>query len=317
LVRDKIKIPTINLAGPRGLGERSSPVLSMMLSIIILSFNTKDLTIDCLNSIIAQYKQELDNNTFEIILVDNASTDDSATEIIKLKTKNLKVIESKENLGFSKGCNLGAKSASGEYLLFLNSDTEIKDQGFLKMVDYLVKNEHVGILGGALKNEDGTAQASAGRFYNLFNLFLSMIGLERIGFLREAPQEIKKVDWVSGASLMMSKKHFEKIGSFAKELFMYAEDMELCYRAGEKGLLTYFYPEVTLFHKERGSSNRTFAILNIYRGILFFYKKHKSVWEYSIAKTILFAKAFILHKMGQLTGKKYLEETYGQALELF
>jgi hypothetical protein len=185
------------------------------------------------------------------------------------------------------------------------------------MVDYFRKNEKVGILGGALKNEDGTPQASAGKFYNLLTLFLAMVGLERLGFLRESPNKIKKVDWVSGASLMIRKKVFEKIGGFEKELFMYAEDMELCYRVKKKGFMTYFYPEVTLFHKERGSSNRTFAILNIYKGILFFYKKHKSVWEYKIASAILFLKAYILKKVGQLTNNKYLQETYGQALELF
>lgn len=289
----------------------------MDLSIIILSFNTKELTIACINSIIAQYKQELDNSQFEIVVVDNASTDATAEAVEKLKTSNVKLIKSAENLGFSKGCNLGAKNASGEYLLFLNSDTEIKDQGFVKMVDFLRKNPNVGILGGALKNEDGSAQPSTGKFYNLFNLFLAMAGLERMGFLRESPRQIKKVDWVMGASLMTSRKIFEKIGGFEKELFMYAEDMELCYRANKKGFSTYFFPEVMLFHKERGSSNRTFAILNIYKGILFFYKKHKPGWEYFITRTILFLKAFILSKIGKLAGRKYLEETYGQALELF
>jgi GT2 family glycosyltransferase len=289
----------------------------MDLSIIILSYNTRDLTIACINSIVQEYKQELDNDQFEIIVVDNASTDDSVTEIKKLNIKNLTLVESKENLGFSKGCNLGAKEAKGEYLLFLNSDTEIKDQGFVKMVDYLKKNEEIGILGGALKNADGTVQASAGRFYNLFILLLTMLGLERFGLLMKSPKQIQKVDWVSGASLMIRKKVFEKIGGFEKELFMYAEDMELCFRAKQKGFLTYFYPAVTLFHKERASSNRTFAIINIYKGILFFYKKHKSIMEYKIASLILFSKAKILKTVGKLVKNKYLEQTYGQALELF
>jgi GT2 family glycosyltransferase len=289
----------------------------MDLSIIILSFNTKDLTLACISSIAAQYKQELDKEQFEIIVIDNASTDDSVKAVRNLKLKNLTVIESNENLGFSKGCNLGAKNAKGEYLLFLNSDTEIKDQGFVKMVEYLKKNEKVGVLGGALKNEDGKAQPSAGKFYNLFNLFLAMLGLERAGFLRESPKQIKRVDWVSGASLMVKRQLFEKLGGFAKELFMYAEDMEFCYRVSKKGFPTYFYPEVMLFHKERGSSNRTFAILNIYRGILFFYKKHKSSRQYSMARTILFSKAALLKNIGKLTNNKYLVETYGQALELF
>ena len=290
----------------------------MDLSIIILSFNTKDLTMSCLNSIVAQYNQELDNNQFEIIVVDNASTDGSVSAISNSKflisnKDAIKIIESKENLGFSKGCNLGTKNASGEYLLFLNSDTEIKDQGFVKMVEYLKKNEEIGVLGAALKNEDGTSQPSAGNFYNLPNLFLMLCGRDK----RVSPKVIQKVDWVSGASLMIKKKVFDKIGGFEKELFMYAEDMEFCYRAKKKGFLTYFYPEVMLFHKERGSSNRTFAILNIYKGILFFYKKHKAGWEYQIVKMVLFLKAYSLKKVGQLINNKYLEETYGQALELF
>lgn len=289
----------------------------MELSIIILNFNTKDLTIECINSLVEQYKQEFEKELFEIILVDNASSDDSLEAIKRLKINGLKTVESKENLGFSKGCNLGVKNAIGEYLLFLNSDTEIKDQGFVKMLDYIKKNENVGILGGALKNENGTSQSSAGKFYNLLNLFLMLIGLERLGFLRESPKIIKQVDWVSGACLMVKRKIFEKIGGFEKELFMYGEDMELCFRANKKGFSTYFYPEITLFHKERGSSNRTFAILNIYQAILFFYKQHKPNWQYQIARFLLYSKSLILKSVGIIFKKKYLVETYGQTLELF
>jgi hypothetical protein len=289
----------------------------MDLSIIILSYNTKDLTIDCLNAIVAQYKPELEKEQFEIILVDNASQDDSIRTIsnfqFPISNKNsIKIIESGENLGFSKGCNLGAKNAKGEYLLFLNSDTEIKDQGLLKMVEYLEKNEKVGILGGALKNADGTSQTSAGKFYNLLNLFLMLCGFDR----RVSPAKIQKVDWVSGASLMIRRKVFEQIGGFEKELFMYMEDVELCFKAKKKGFLTYFYPEISLYHKELGSSNRAFAILNIYRGILFFYKKHKSGFEYLIAKFMLKSKALVLKILGKLLKNKYLEETYSEALSI-
>jgi GT2 family glycosyltransferase len=289
----------------------------MELSIIILNYNTKDLTIECINAIVEQYKQELEKEQFEIVLVDNASSDDSLEAIKKLKINGLKLVESKENLGFSKGCNLGAKNANGEYLLFLNSDTEIKDQGFIKMLDYLQKNENVGILGGALKNENGTSQSSAGKFYNLFNLFLMLIGFERLGFLRESPWVIKQVDWVSGACLMIKRKVFEKIGGFENELFMYGEDMELCYRASKKKFSTYFYPELTLFHKERGSSSRTFAIVHIYKAILFFYKQYKPDWQYQIARFLLHAKSIILRNAGAVFKKKYFVETYGKTLELF
>lgn len=288
----------------------------MELSIIILSYNTKDLTVNCIKSIVEQYKNELDKQLFEIIVVDNASEDKSFEAINRLKIDGLKVIEGQENLGFSKGCNLGEKYASGEFLLFLNSDTQIKDQGFLKMLDYLKKNEKIGILGGKLKNDDGTAQPSTGKFYNLVNLFLFLF-LEHFVLLKDSPNSIKEVDWVSGACLMIKKSFFEKIGRFEKELFMYMEDMELCFKARKHGLITYFYPEITLFHKELGSSNRTFAIINIYKGILFFYKKHKSFFEYLLAKIMLFSKAFVLNFYGKMSKNKYLVETYGKTLELF
>jgi GT2 family glycosyltransferase len=294
----------------------------MDLSIIILNYNTKDLIINCINSIVDQYKQELDKGIFEIILVDNASSDNSVAAISNFKFQilnkdSLKLIESKENLGFSKGCNLGAANAKGDYLLFLNSDTEVKDQGFIKMVDYFKKNKKLGILGGALKNEDGSIQPSAGKFYNLFNLILMLLGFERLGFLRESPKTIQAVDWVSGASLMIRRKVFKIIGGFEKELFMYGEDLEICYRAKKNGFTTNFYPEIMLFHKERGSSNRGFAIFNIYKSILFFYKKYKPGWQYKFAGFILHAKSSILNNVGLLTGNKYLIVTYGKTLELF
>ncbi len=286
------------------------------LSIIILSYNTKQLSLECITSIKEQYKKELDNEKFEIIVVDNNSTDGTLNALRRLKFKGFNLVESNENLGFSKGCNLGAKNANGEYLLFLNSDTQIKDQGFLKMLSFLKDKKEIGVLGGKLKNADGSSQLSAGKFYNLLNLFLMLLGLEGFASLRQSPNKITKVDWVSGACLMIKKSVFEKLGGFEKDIFMYLEDMELCFKAKKLGLSTYFYPEIMLYHKELGSSNRTFAISQIYKGILIFYKKHKSRQEYALAKLMLKGKAFILVVLGQIVNNKYLKETYGEALKI-
>lgn len=314
-MREKTKTLITNWAEPRGLDK--SQYLTMELSIIILNFNTLDLTLNCLSSIVNEYKEELANKKFEIILVDNGSTDGSLEKFKKLDILGLKIIESKKNLGFSKGCNLGAKKAKGENLLFLNSDTEIKDQGFIKMLDFLSKNEKIGIIGAKLKNTDGTSQGSVGKFYNFFNLFFWQLGFERLGLLRESPNETKQVDWVSGACLLIRRKVFEKVKGFEEELFMYFEDIELCFKVKKIGFLTYFYPEVTLYHKSLGSSNRTFAILNIYKGILFFYKKHKSGFEYFLVRFMLFSKAWILTVIGKVTNNKYYLDTYGKTLEIF
>ena len=290
--------------------------MRMELSIIILNYKTKDLTLNCARSIVEQYKKELDNDKFEIILVDNNSEDDSVKAFNRLRIKNLQIIESNENLGFGKGCNLGASKAKGEFLLFLNSDTEIKDQGFVKMVNFLSQNKNVGILGGKLKNPNGTNQLSCGKFYSPFNLLLVLLGFNKLLNLRESPNVIKKVDWVSGACFMIRKDIFNKVKGFTKDFFMYIEDMELCFRVKKKGFSTYFYPNIMLFHKELGSSNKTFAVVNIYKGIIIFYKKHKSKPEYLLAKFMLKTKALILVVLGKIVNNKYLQDTYSQALKI-
>ncbi len=285
------------------------------LSVIILNYKTKDLTIECINSIVAQYEQELEKGIFEIILVDNASGDDSVKAFKKLKISNLRLIENNENAGFSKGCNLGAKSAKGKFLLFLNSDTLIKDQGLMKMIKFFDDKKTLGILGGKLKNDDGSNQLSCGKFYSPFNLFLMLFGFNK--FTRESPNVIKKVDWVSGASLMIKRETFNKLGGFDKDIFMYLEDMELCYRAKKAGLDTYFFPEIMLFHKEGRSSGRSFAILNIYKSTLIFYKKYMSKSDYNFARRMLYFKALFLNSFGKLTKNSYYINTYGKALEFF
>jgi len=286
------------------------------LSIIILSYNTKDLTLACLESIKSNYSKELEKKEFEIIVVDNASTDGSSSAIsnFQFSVYNLKLIQSKENLGFGKGCNLGAKSATGRYLLFLNSDTQVLDNGFLKMIEYLDKNNKVGVLGGKIRNNDGSLQPSAGKFYNLFNLSLMLLGFERLGFLRSSPEKIEKVDWVSGACMMIRKEIFKKLSGFDEELFMYVEDMEICFRAWKLGYETYFYPNIKLSHKSHGSSNRTFAIINIYKGILYFYSKHKTRLEYKIAKALLVFKATTLILVGAVTFNRNLRNRYKEAI---
>jgi GT2 family glycosyltransferase len=282
------------------------------LSIIILSYNTKALTLGCIGSLINQYKKELDLDELEIIIVDNNSSDGSVN--ILRDNKSIELIESRKNLGFGRGCNLGAKSAKGKYLLFLNSDTEALDKGFLRMIEFMEGNPKIGILGGKLENIDGSTQPSAGKFYNLFNLLIMLLGLERFGFLRSSPNNVKKVDWVSGACMMVRRDFFERILGFDEKFFMYIEDMEICYRAQKLEFGTYFYPDTKLKHVSFGSSNRTFAIINIYKGILYFYTKHKSYLEYMVAKTLLILKAKFLILVGLLTLNSELRETYKKAV---
>ena len=185
----------------------------MTLSICILNYNTKDLTLQCLASLFEQYQKEISKKELEVIVVDNNSTDESVV-LIKNKFPKVIVFEKKENSGFSKGKNIAAKIAKGKYLFFLNSDTQVKDNRLFSAVSYLETHKKVGVIGTRLLSLNGKAQLSAGKFYTLFNCFIMLISGERFGLLRSSPNEICEVDWVMGASFLISKRLFDVICGF-------------------------------------------------------------------------------------------------------
>lgn len=287
----------------------------MILSICILNYNTKDLILQCLSSLFGQYDKQINKKELEIIVVDNNSTDGSI-ESIKKKFPKVILFENKENAGFSKGQNIAAKIAKGSYLFFLNSDTYVKDDHLLAMILYLESNKNVGVLGAKLYSPDGSQQLSVGKFYTFFNFLIMLISGERVGFLRSSPKKIIEVDWVMGAALMIKKRLFDVIGGFDEHFFMYIEDMELCYRVRKKGYMIMFYPDIKIVHEERGSSNRSFAVISIYEGLLYFYKKHKNYIQYKLVKIAFAIKACFAVTIGVIVGNRYLVSTYKRMINL-
>lgn len=292
----------------------------MKLSIITLNFKKSDLTIRCLDSLQEQFAKELQDNKMEVIVVDNKSPDDSVaileSAIKKKKYKNITLYPNEKNSGFGAGCDFGAKKAKGDYFLFLNNDTVVKDRGIWEMVSYLENHKKIAILGGQLRNFDGSRQPSSGKFYTPFNAVLLLLGMQKYGLLDRSPTTISEVDWVKGAILLIQREMYQKLGGFDPNIFMYTEDMELCYRARQAGYKIYFYPAIQVLHEDQGSSNRTFAIVNIYKNLLYFYKKHRSKLEYQFIYTILKIKAQLLIKFGTITHNSYLTSTYEQALSV-
>lgn len=278
-----------------------------MVSIIILSYNTKELLRLCLTSVY----EKLKNIPFEVIVVDNASKDGSL-DMIQKEFVKVRLIQNKTNVGFAKGVNRGAKNAKGEYLLFLNSDAQIKDDTIKHMAALLEKTPSIGIVGGKLENIDGTTSQSYGSFYTI----PSIISLLFLGQLKNLPSLSKKVlvDWVSGGFMLVRKSVFKQLHGFDEHFFMYVEDIEFCYRAKKKGYGVQFIPDAKAIHRAQGSSDRSFAIINIYKGLLYFYKKHKPFWEYVIVKILLGAKAIIAMIIGVLTFNSNLIKTYRKAL---
>lgn len=292
----------------------------MLLSIVILNFNKLQLTRACLASLYDQFKDKFIDNQMEIILVDNASEDNSVDElheVIKQNNyKNCLLVANKTNDGFSKGVNKGAAKGKGKYYLFLNNDTEVTDKGVWDMVQYLETHEAIAILGGKLSNEDGSEQPSVGKFYTPMQVTMLMLGLQRYALIDKNPEKVTEVDWVKGALFMIRSEIFKKLGGFDEKIFMYTEDMELCYRAKQNGYKTYFYPGVKVIHQETGSSNRSFAVVNIYSNLLYFYKKHRSAGEYLYLKSLLRTKAVALIGIGRLLRNSYLVQTYEKAFKV-
>ncbi|MEK7571704.1 MAG: glycosyltransferase family 2 protein [Patescibacteria group bacterium] len=295
-------------------------IFYMLLSIVILNYKKPRLTLACTASLYKFFSKELDSNTMEIIIVDNHSEDESVVlfekEIKKQGYTNCHIIANKANDGFSKGCNLGAKTAKGSYFLFLNNDTLVEDKSIENMIKYLDQHNEVAILGGQLLNADRSKQASVGSFYTPARATALLLGMQRVGAVDTNPKEVTRVDWVKGALFLIRAEVFKELNGFDEHIFMYAEDMELCYRAHKKGYATYFYPFCSVLHAEHGSTNRSFAIIQIYKSLLYFYKKHRSYREYLYIKALLITKAKILVLAGTILHKQYLTSTYEKALSV-
>lgn len=281
-----------------------------MISIIIISYNGRDLLKKCLLSI---YKNL--TGKFEVIVVDHNSHDKSI-EMVRSNFPKVTVIDAKKNPGFGTGCNKGAETARGNVLLFLNSDTEIIDNSVFEMEKFLRARQNIGITGGLLKNYDDSDQRSCGRFYTLPNVALMLFGGEKLELAWQNTKTEKEVDWVSGGFMMVKKSVFDMIHGFDEKIFMYIEDMELCYRVKKAGYSVVFYPKCQVIHKGQGASSRQFAIIHIYQGLEYFYKKHKSPREYVVLKWLLITKAYFAMGFGIITLRHQLFKTYKRALQI-
>jgi len=275
------------------------------VSIIILTYNSESYIEGLLRSIKDFAKDQ------EIIIVDNSSSDETVKIAKRFDFAN--VVETGENLGFAKGINSGAKKANGKFLLFINPDAAFEKGKIEDMTQIFDSRDKVGVVGGKLIGKDGEYEKSAGKFFNFFESIMIALGLDEKFGLRYSPEKLMKVDFVSGGFMMVEAKLFHKLNGFDEKFFMYVEDMELCYRVKKDGYNVYFTPEVVISHVGQGSSNRSFAVINIYKGIVYFFKKQKPAFQYIIIKLIFCAKAIALYLLGIILNKSYYKSTYKEA----
>jgi len=218
----------------------------MDLSIIIVSFNTKDFLRKCLFSI----SQQLFDLS-KVIIVDNRSVDGTPV-MIRKDFPSARLIVSKNNAGFAAACNQGAKIARGEILFFLNPDTLIKENIFSKLFESFKQNSKVGVVAPKVILPDGSPQPWAyGKEEGLWQLIKNKF--------YQSPNQLTGLDWVSGAALAIRRNIFEKIGGFDENFFMYFEDRDLCQRVKQLGykIIVLSQAKVIHFGGRSSSSNRT------------------------------------------------------------
>lgn len=292
---------------PHGLGKKMPDI-----SVIILTYNSSRYIEKLLKSLISKYKKEIEENKLEIIVADNNSSDDTL-EIAK-KAGTVKAVSNGDNFGFAKGINIGSAHARGNLLLFINPDGEFLS-GDIFALSEKFKDDGVAVVGGKILHPNGKEELSAGKFYNIFNVLLLCLGIEQNLGVRFSPDKEKYVDFVSGGFMMVKRSAWERLAGFDENFFMYVEDMEFCYRVKKQKLKVMFSPAATIKHVGQASSDRSFAVANIYKGLLYFHKKHKSALSYFFTKTLLITKALLLVIVGKLSNNKYLYKTYLSALK--
>ncbi len=286
----------------------------MIASIIILTYNSSSYIDTLLSKIQEKFSSEIKKGELEILVADNASKDDTVKKAKKYSSA-VRVLENGGNYGFAKGNNLAVKKAKGKYVLFINPDTEFVKGDVLKLLGHL-ENNNVGVVGGEIFSFHDSREYSCGKFYTFVNILILALGLEEKLGIRFAPEKKTYVDYVSGAFLGIKKSVFEELNGFDEHYFMYIEDQDLCFRVKKKGLSVLFSPDATIRHVGQGSSNRSFAVVNIYKGLSYFQKKHMSVLSYRLSIATLRLKALTLITLGKLTHNSYLTSTYEKALQV-
>ncbi|OGM10470.1 hypothetical protein A2W13_02490 [Candidatus Woesebacteria bacterium RBG_16_36_11] len=297
------------------------------LAILILNYNTPDLTIKCLKSIL----ESNFNMSYKIWVVDNASTDDSADKITNFisQNSNLNLIKNSDNLGFSKGNNVALKKAykDAKYTLLLNSDTVVDRDSISNLVNF-AKNKNFDIASCKLLGPDNSFQPNAGSLPKPFAVYVWLSGLDDIfrKFIRiESYQERSKsyylkdreVGWVSGSVMLVNSRVFEKIGFFDEKIFMYGEDVDLCWRAKDKGFKVGWTNSAEILHIGGASSDKPKYVqwLGEFKGLLYLYNKHyNKVAEYLLKLLIYF---FVLLRCLAflILGKKAYAKTYAEVIK--
>lgn len=278
----------------------------MKLSVVIVSWNVKENLANCLKSI----EENPASEPFEVIVVDNASSD-GTVESVKNNFHQAVVIANDRNLGFAAANNQGIEKSQGEYILLLNPDTIVHSGSLDVLIEFMDKNEDVGICGPQLLNQDGTIQSSVRCFPTFRGALYRHTVIKYLGlFKNEYRKWLMKsfdhktkmdVDQVMGAALMVRRLIIEDVGAMDEQFFMYYEEVDLCFRTKQAGWRVVFMPEAVITHLGGQSSGQIpmkkqmMAITSLLK----FFRKHRGK-SITAAFNCIFKPAIILRAICDL-----------------
>ena len=260
------------------------------MSIIIVSWNTRDILRNCIKSI---YEQSSDSS-LEVIVIDNASTDGSA-EMVKKDFPQVTLIENSENRGFATANNQGIAIAKGRYVLLLNPDTIVLDNAINNTLYFADAHPESAVVGCRVLNPDRTLQATCFMFPSISNMLLSTTYLYKLFpksrfFGRERMtwwdrNDIREVDVVTGCFMLVRREAIEQVGLLDEQFFVYGEETDWCYRFNQAGWKVMFTPCAEIIHLGGQSTRKkaTAMVVQLRKSILQFMKKHYSPFIYRIA----------------------------------
>ncbi|MEI7028397.1 glycosyltransferase family 2 protein, partial [Paenibacillus sp. y28] len=254
----------------------------MDLSIVMVNYNTTNLTRNALNSIYASQTIF----SYEVYLVDNNSPDRSIEEI-RFEFPQVVFIQNEQNVGFARANNQAIRLSQGTYILLLNSDTEINVDTLQIVISYMQENHDVGAVGCKIVLPDGSLDKackrgfptpSAAFFYasRIYKLFPNKPRYNQYQLGHLNPDKVHSVDSLVGAFMLVRKKVVEQVGYLDEQFFMYGDDLDWCYRIKKDGWKIIYYPKTTILHyKSASSKNKSYKIIyEFHRAMFLFYRKH-------------------------------------------
>ena len=285
----------------------------MQLSIIIINYNTFQLTSNCIQSI----KDKLQGLSYEIILVDNASKECDPKLFLE-KFPDIHLVESCENTGFTGGNNLGLQHAKGEYVLLLNSDTELINNAPKICFDYMQQHPEAGMTTAQLRYPDGRLQHNCRKFRTISWEVMEVVPVYKL-LPKEKQEEtmlhhyfdhqhFTKCDWIWGTYMMFPKKILQQLpgGKLADDFFMYCEDVLWCWDFQKLGYEIHFLPEAKVMHVHKGSSSKDKLMAVKKMGIrnhAKFMKKFYPDWRWYVFAAIFYTKQYGALWLGKFLNK--------------